>query len=63
MPGAAEAVIEPRPRRDPRNLLHGALEPVIAGELHERGLDVNDVIGRLQHAEGIAHAVTTLLGA
>jgi hypothetical protein len=63
MPGALEAVIEPRPRRDPRSLLRCALEPVIASELRNRGLDFNDVIGRLQHPEGIAHAVTTLLGA
>jgi signal recognition particle receptor subunit beta len=63
MPGAADAVAESRARRDPRSLLRSALEPVIAGELSQRGLDLNDIIGRLQHPEGIAHAVTTLLGA
>ena len=62
MPDTSDTVVEPRPRRDPRSVLRGALAPVVAGELRGRGLDLDDIIGR-HHAEGIAHAVTKLLGA
>lgn len=63
MPAPAAAVIEPRPRRDPRSLLRGSLEPVVAHELRDRALTLDDIIGHLQQPEGIARAVSTLLGA
>ncbi|HEX4417677.1 MAG TPA: GTPase domain-containing protein [Kofleriaceae bacterium] len=63
MPDAAAVSLEPRPRRDTRHILRAGLEPVIARDLRERGLDLDGILGRLQPTEGIAHAITSLLGA
>lgn len=63
MPDPGEPVIGPRPHRDLRSLLHASFEPVIGRELRERGLDLDDIIGRLPHGDGIVHAVAALLNA
>jgi hypothetical protein len=57
----------PEPRIDPRALLRGQLEAAFAVDLRQHGLSVDDVLnklaGRLPRSEGIAQAVTTMLGA
>jgi len=58
---------ESRPWGDPRALLRAQLESAIGADLHEHGLDLDTVLARMpnrfQRGDGIAHALSALLGA
>ncbi|HET9623481.1 MAG TPA: hypothetical protein VFP84_19045, partial [Kofleriaceae bacterium] len=62
MPDANTAPTPPRPR-DPLTALLTALEPIIAHELVERGIDLEEIIGHIQPSAADRQDTPTLLGA
>ncbi|HEY0193783.1 MAG TPA: hypothetical protein VGC42_21855, partial [Kofleriaceae bacterium] len=45
MPPVATPLTEPRPRRDPRTILRGSLEPLIARDLRDREIELDELLG------------------
>lgn len=63
MPDPGEPASGPRPHRDLLGLLRGSLEPVIARELRERGLVLDDIIGQLHRSEATGLAAGSAIRA
>ena len=67
MPNSGVTSTESRPWGDPRALLRAQLESAIAADLRDHGLELDAVLaqmpGRFQRGDGIAHALSAMLGA